>query len=227
MPKILLIEDDPVACNMIQAWLESDHFTVDLAQKGKDGLALLFLYQYDVVILDLALPDLDGIDLLKELRNRSKETKVLILTGRRDIDDKEIGFAAGADDYLTKPFEARELSMRLKALMRRPSDYFGDVLVSGDLKLEIGTLKATYKGEDLSLSPREFALLEFLMRNPDRVFSQEALIDHIWKYDADVSEGAVRTAMVRLRKKISQDGTRYSPIETVYGGGYKFSSERK
>jgi len=224
MPKILLVEDDQLACTMIQAWLESDNYTVDIAKTANDGLALLQIHQYDVLILDLKLPDLDGIEVLKTIRGRSLPTKVLILTGRREIDDKEEGFEAGADDYLTKPFEARELTMRLKALLRRPVEYLGDVLTIGELVLEVGKLKAQYRGEDLSLSPREFALLEFLMRNPDRVFSQEALINHIWKYDADVSEGAVRTAMVRLRKKIKHDNAGHSPIETVYGGGYKFNS---
>lgn len=227
MPKVLLLEDDQLACTMIQAWLESDNYTVDVAKTANDGLALLAIYQYDLLILDLKLPDKDGIEVLKEIRGRSVPTKVLILTGRREIDDKAEGFEAGADDYLTKPFEARELSMRLRALLRRPLEYQGDVLTIGELTLETGKLKASYKGENLSLSPREFALLEFLMRNPDRVFSQEALINHIWKFDADVSEGAVRTAMVRLRKKIMHESTGQSPIETVYGGGYKFNSNPK
>jgi DNA-binding response OmpR family regulator len=222
MAKVLLIEDDLLACGMIQAWLESESYTVDVAKNGRDGLELLLTYQYELIILDLALPDLDGIDILKQIRARSINTKVLVLTGRTTMADKEVGFESGADDYLTKPFEARELSMRLKALLRRPSTYQETVLAQGDLALEIGALRATLKGKDLALSPREFALLEFLMRNPNRVFSREDLINHIWKYDADVSEGAVRTAMVRLRKKLSSDGGKQCPIHTVYGGGYKF-----
>jgi len=161
----------------------------------------LKFYKYDLVVLDVNLPKLSGLDVCRQFREARGSTPILMLTGKDAIDDKERGLDAGADDYLTKPFHLKELSARVRALLRRPNTFTGDILRSGDLILETSTFRVSRDGEDIQLSQQEFALLEFLMRNANQVFSPEALLDRVWKSSSDISPAAIRTHIKMLRKQ--------------------------
>ncbi|HMO23852.1 MAG TPA: response regulator transcription factor, partial [Candidatus Melainabacteria bacterium] len=174
----------------------------------------------DVIIMDLTLPKMDGIEVCKNFRQQGGETPILILTGRGTVPDKELGFDAGADDYLTKPFHLKELSARIRALLRRPKDFAGEVLKAGNISLDIGSHTVTKEGKDIHLPRMEFALLEFLMRHKGQVFSAEALLDRVWTGDSDKSPETIRTSVKKLRSKIDTKGEP-SLIRNVHGVGYK------
>jgi len=220
MAKILLVEDDAGLSRMIRDWLLLDHHQLEMAPDGKDGLEKLRFYKYDLVILDWTLPQMSGIQVLQEMRKLGLDTPVIMLTGRNTIPDKEEGFDAGADDYLTKPFHMKELSARLRALLRRPTALVDEALHFGDLFVDRGTYKVTKGGVEIKLLPTEYALLEFLMRHPNQVFTQEALLDRVWSSQSDATSNALTTCVKRLRKKIDSENQE-SLIQTVYGVGYK------
>jgi DNA-binding response OmpR family regulator len=222
LAKILVVEDEKPVSEVIHEWLTMEHHAVEVIDDGQEALNRLKVYSYDLIVLDLNLPGVPGIELLRSFRARGGTTPVLLLTGKGAIDDKERGLDAGADDYLTKPFHGRELSARIRALLRRPSNVVGDVLHFGEITLDRGSYKATLQGKDLKLVPSEFALLEFLMRNPNRVFSPEELLNKVWADDSEATVGAVTTCVKRLRKKIDIDDAP-SIICTVHGVGYKLA----
>ncbi len=209
---------------MVSEWLINEHHHVEASLDGADALEKLKFYDFDLVILDLNLPSMGGIKILREFRAAGKETPVLILTGQDKIEDKEVGLDSGADDYLTKPFHMKELSARVRAVLRRPSSYVGDRLTAGVLELNPGTHTVQINGKEISLLPKEFALLEFLMRHPDQVFSADALLNRVWASASDSSIDALTTCVKRLRKKIDIEGSP-SFIKTVHGVGYKLSTE--
>lgn len=221
MAKILVVEDDDHQADVIEKWLTHEHYKVDVVSTYADGKAMLSSYTYDAVVLDWGLPDGVGIDLIKEFRKGGGSTPILMLTGRSDMSDKEQGLDGGADDYLTKPFQIRELSARLRALMRRPSQMVSEVLSSGDLELDVAKHELWKNGELVKLFPQEFSLLEVLMRKPGVVHSTDALINLVWKSEAGASGETVRTSVLRLRRKIDTEG-QPSHIENVHGVGYKF-----
>jgi two-component system OmpR family response regulator len=225
MAKILLIEDDLLTCKMVREWLEHELHVIDEVHNGVEAKELLALHKYDVIILDLGLPDLDGYVLLREFRASGSHTPLLILTGKRSISEKEEGFESGADDYLTKPFAMRELSLRIKALLRRPPELRENSFAAGCLLLDPQKCIVTVKGEPVDLFPREIALLEFLIKHPNQVFTPEALLDRVWKYDSEVNVAAIRSCISRLRKKIAvNDST--TEIVTVRGLGYKLQIDQ-
>lgn len=220
MEKILVVEDDRDLAEMVRRWLEIEKYMVDVVYDGASALPMIKMNDYDLMILDWRLPGISGLELCQQFRSAGGNAKVLFLTGKDRIEEKEAGFAAGADDYLTKPFQMRELVMRVKALVRRPKVLVSDVLKAGYLTLEVDTHRVSRNAELLQLSPREFALLEFLMQNPGRVFSADALLNRVWESDAEASPDAVRTFIKQLRKKIDVEG-QTSMIKTVHGLGYK------
>lgn len=220
MAKILLVEDEPDISVIISEWLKNEHHVVELVETGDDALDRLKFYKFDIVILDWMLPGLSGIEVCKAYRAAGGMTPILLLTAKKHVDEKEQGLDAGADDYLTKPFEMKELSARIRALLRRPSAFSGSVLQVGDLQLEPNTFKVTRNGAEISLLPKEFALLEFMMRHPNQVFSAEALLDRVWSSDSEASPETIRTYIKRLRKKIDIEG-QPSILSTVHGVGYK------
>ncbi len=222
--KILIVEDDESLSRMVSEWLVGEHHHVECSFDGADALEKLQYYEFDMIILDLNLPTMGGIKILKEFRASGKLTPVLILTGQDKIEDKELGLDTGADDYLTKPFHMKELSARVRAVLRRPSSYAGDKLTAGGLELTPGTHSVKVNGNEISLLPKEFALLEFLMRHPDQVFSADALLNRVWASASDSSIDALTTCVKRLRKKIDVDGSP-SFIKTVHGVGYKLNTE--
>jgi DNA-binding response OmpR family regulator len=221
MAKILVVDDDKALSGTVVKWLTFEHYTVELVDNGEDATEHLKFYKFDLIILDWNLPGKQGVDVCKEFRASGGITPILMLTGKDTVDDKEKGFDSGADDYLTKPFHLKELSLRVRALLRRSGTIKEDILSSGKLALDPKTFKARLNGTNIDLSQQEFALLEFFMRNPGHVFSPEALLDRVWKSSSDVSPGAVRTYIKRLRQKLDKD-PESSWIRNVHGVGYSF-----
>jgi DNA-binding response OmpR family regulator len=218
--KILLVEDDQGLCRMIRDWLTMEKHNLEIISDGKEALERLKYYQFDLVILDWELPGMHGPEILKEFRDAGKTTPVIMLTGKSTIENKEAGFGAGADDYLTKPFAMKELSVRLRALLRRPGSFTGNVITMGNFVLDQANFKLTKNGSEVKLLPREFALMEFFMRHPKQVFSADALLNRVWASDSDSSSDALTTCIKRLRKKLDDEG-KPSIITTVHGVGYK------
>lgn len=220
MAKILLVEDDQALAKLVRNWLSLEHHAVESVEDGEEALHRLKVSEYDLVILDWTLPKLAGVEVLKEHRRLGGQTPVLMLTGKDKISDKEEGFDAGADDYLTKPFHGKELTVRIKALLRRPPNLVQDVLRVGELVLQKENFSVRRGENEIRLLPKEFALLEFLMRHPNQVFSAEALLERVWVSESESTVEAVTTCIKRLRRKLESDGTP-SPIATVHGVGYK------
>lgn len=223
MAKILLVEDDALAAEMLVDFLEHERYSVEHADTASQAKALLKVYGYDLLVLDWELPDGSGIDILKTFRNAGGKTPVIMLTGKRALDDKEVGLDSGADDYLTKPFDMRELSARLRALLRRNPSVQDNVLTCAYLSLDTASATASRDGEALKLLPTEYALLEFLIRNQGRVYSTDALLENVWKADSEATSNGVRTYITRLRQKIDKDGVP-SLLKTVHGIGYKLEA---
>jgi len=225
--RILVVEDEHKIANSIKRGLELEAYAVDVAYDGEDGFALASSADYDVVILDVMLPKMDGIEICRRLRACHIHTPILILTAKGQIDDKVEGLNVGADDYLVKPFAFVELLARLKALTRRPRNSLGQVLTAGDLHLDTITYEVTRAGTRIDLSKREFALLEYLMRNKGRILTKDQLINHVWDYDADVLPNTVEVYIGYLRNKIDKPFSGKEPlIRTVRGFGYRIGSER-
>jgi DNA-binding response OmpR family regulator len=220
MAKILVVEDDKVLCEHIRSCLVFEANTVETANDGGEAWEFLRAYTFDVVVLDWDLPTISGLDLCKKLRASGVTSPVLMLTGKAGLQDKEAGLDSGADDYLTKPFHFKELSARLRALLRRPTSFVSEKIVVGDIALD--TLKHRVLRDDVEvhLQPREFALLEFLMRHPNQIYGSKALLDAVWSSDSDVTEDIVRVYVKNIRRKISVEG-KPCIIKTVHGLGYK------
>ncbi|MBX9696137.1 MAG: response regulator transcription factor [Cyanobacteria bacterium] len=207
----------------VSEWLSREKYTVETAENGQMASTILRVSDFDVIILDWMLPGKSGVEICKEYRERGGKTPILMLTARTTIDDREHGLDAGADDYLCKPFALKELSARVRALLRRASNSTSNVLLIRNIALDPSARTVTRVGDEVHLEPREFALLEFFMRHPDTIFSADSLITRVWESDADVSIEAIRTYIRGLRKKVdSGDGKPL--ITTVHGVGYRFNS---
>ncbi|SKC15920.1 two-component system, OmpR family, response regulator QseB [Kosakonia radicincitans] len=213
--RILLIEDDPLIGDGIKAGLSKKGFSVDWFSDGKQGQAALFAAPYDAVILDLTLPGIDGLDILRHWRSQKRSEPVLILTARDAIDQRVEGLRLGADDYLCKPFALVEVAARLEVLIRRTHGQTQSVLRHGPVTLDPVSLIATLEGETLVLKPKEFALLELLLRNAGRVLPRKLIEEKLYNWDDEVSSNAVEVHVHRLRRKL---GSTF--IRTVHGIGY-------
>jgi two-component system, OmpR family, response regulator len=221
MAKILIIEDDLTLSKLVCDWLKSERHVVDSADTGSDGLEKLHSYEYDCLILDWELPDLSGIEILKKLRSSGRATPTLMLTGKSALSEKTQGLDSGADDYLTKPFHMKELSARLRALMRRSAVTVSNVVEGKGIRLDSASFRVLRGDEEIQLRKNEFALLEFLMRHPDQVFSADTLLNRVWSSESDATIDAITTCVKRLRKRIDREG-QPSAITTIHGVGYKF-----
>lgn len=219
MTKVLVVEDDVELSSKVRDYLVFEKFSVETVYSGADALQLLESFKYDAIVLDWNLPDLSGLDVCKAFRLKGGNTPVLFLTGKFDIEDKVTGLDAGADDYMTKPFHVRELTSRLRALLRRHATVRPDTLTIGNLSLITGSGKVTKKGQSVQLLPKELAILEFLMRHPDQTFSSKAILESVWPSDSEAGEETVRTYMKTLRRKITGEGEE-CPIRTIIGMGY-------
>ena len=220
MAKILLIEDHIQLSEMVVEWLEKEHHIVDVVHDGAEGFDRLQFYSYDLAIIDIDLPSMSGTEICAQFRSKGGNIPVLMLTGKTGIDDKMAGFDAGTDDYLTKPFNPRELTARLRALMTRPTQRLKDVLIAGDLELDPLEHLVRKAGKQLHLMPREFSLLELFMRHPGEVFAPEAILNKVWSSESDASPYTVKVHIAKLRRKID-DEDNLSKIVTVHGVGYK------
>jgi DNA-binding response OmpR family regulator len=220
MAKILLIEDDKELATVAINWLQGENHTVDHAADGAEGRDLLKFYSYDVAIIDWELPNISGPAICKEYRTSGGSTPIIMLTGKSEIMDKVAGLDAGADDYLTKPFDPRELSARLRSLLSRPAQKIQTTLTAGDLELDVNGHSVRKAGKLLHLMPREFALLELFMKNPDKTFSADVILDRVWSSNSEVSPDIVKVYIAKLRRKI-EDRDAPPVIVTVHGVGYK------
>ncbi len=223
MAKILLVEDEADLAGVVKNWLEEEDLNlVELAKDGIDALSMLSKHSYDLIILDLMLPNLDGMYVCEHYRKNGGSAPILMLTAKTSLASKEAGLDAGADDYLTKPFQLRELSARVRALLRRqgtPRPEF----VAGDLILDRNSCTVKKAGAQIHLRPKEFMLLEYLMRHSNAVVNLDVLIDQIWGSDSSVTAETVRTNIKTLRKKIDSPG-QTSIIKNIYGMGYKLEA---
>jgi len=218
--RILLVEDDNKIASFIIKGLNEASFAVDHAVNGVDGLHMALTEVYDAAIIDIMLPKLDGLKIIEELRHQKVNTPVLILSAKRSVDDRVRGLQTGSDDYLTKPFAFSELLARVQALIRRASGSVESTsLTVGDLSMDLLSRKVTRLGKRIDLQPREFALLEYLMRNTGRVVSKTMIMEHVWDYNFDPETNVVEARICRLREKIESKFDKRL-IHTIRGVGY-------
>ncbi len=222
--RILLVEDDESVAELVKKALTSQHYLVDLAADGQAGWELAEAMKYDLILLDLVLPKLDGISFCRQLRDQGDRTLILLLTAKSDSTNKVMGLDAGADDYVVKPFDLHELLARIRALLRRGISTLSPVMEWGSLRLDPSNCEVTYDGQVLHLTSKEYSLLELFLRNTRRIFSQSALLDHLWSFEEPPSENAVRAQIKSLRHKLKKAGAAADLIETVYGLGYRLKS---
>ena len=222
MAKILIVEDDVETSALMSDWLTTmESHTVETLNDGEKAMLALRMGQFDVIVLDWQLPGVSGQEVCRDFRKRGGNTPILMLTARDSINDKELGFKNGVDDYLTKPFHLKELSMRVMALLKRPQIY-ASVLKAGDITLELDSRRVSKGEREIVLTPKEFAVLEFLLRHKRKVFTAHKLLEHVWESDAPSGTEALRQCIKRLREKIDDNG-QSSIIENVARKGYTIS----
>lgn len=233
--RVLIVEDDEPIAQALSATLAEQHYIVDVAKDGQAGWDYAEAFAYDLILLDVMLPKIDGISLCRQLRSpstsetsvRHRNTPILLLTARDNSADKVRGLDAGADDYIVKPIDFQELSARIRAILRRGSSTRPPVLEWGQLHLNPSTCEVTHSGTPLNLTPKEYAMLELFLRNTQRVFSRRALLDHLWSFEEPPAEDTVRAHIKGLRSKLKAAGAPADLIETVYGLGYRLKQETK
>ena len=222
--RLLVVEDEKKVASFIKQGLEEESYAVDVASDGEEGLGMALDRVHDLIILDILLPKMDGLRILQELRRKKVTTPVLLLTVRATIEDKVLGLDAGADDYLTKPFAFEELLARVRALLRRRAEAEPPVLQVADLTLDPARHVVARGGEKVELTPREFALLAYFMRNPGRVLTRTTISEHVWDYNFDTMTNVIDVYVNYLRKKIDA-GREPKLIHTVRGVGYVLKGE--
>ncbi len=218
--RILVIEDEVKIAKAIKDGLEQDYYAVDLAHDGETGVNTALNDDYDLIILDVMLPKLNGFEVCKKIRQASDHTPILMLTAKDQDRDVVEGLNSGADDYLAKPFSFEVLLARVKALLRRPHDELGEVLRASDLTMDTIAKEVKRGGRRISLSAKEYALLEYLLRNEDKVLSKNNIITHVWDFDADILPNTVEVFIAYLRAKIDKPFKSTELIHTVRGFGY-------
>jgi len=220
--RILVVEDEHKIANSLKKGLEQESYAVDVAYDGTQGFDLASTEDYDLIILDILLPGIDGLEICQKLRDQNIHVPILVLTAKGEINDKVTGLDTGADDYLTKPFAFEELLARVRALIRRPPNSTGTILSVGGLSLNTLNYEVERDGKQIRLSSKEFALLEYLMRHPSQILTKEQIIGHVWDYDADILPNTVEVYIGYLREKIDRPfKNKPALIQTVRGFGYK------
>ncbi len=223
--RILIVEDEPDLLDALKKQLQSSGYSVDACSNGLDAEHYLKMAAYDAVVLDIMLPGIDGLTLLKKMRAAGDATHVLLLTALDGVDNKVRGLDAGADDYLVKPFAFDELLARLRVLVRRRSGQTTNVLEYAGLKMDLNSRSVTRSGQEITLSSKEFAVLEYLLRNQGRVLSREKIENHVWNYDFEGGSNVVDVYIRYLRKKIDAGfGTKL--LQTIRGAGYVLKEEK-
>jgi DNA-binding response OmpR family regulator len=222
--RVLLVEDEHKIAHALKRGLEQESYAVDVAFDADEGLSSALTGDHDIIVLDRMLPGLiEGVEIAKEVRANQIHTPILMLTAKDATGDRVEGLNAGADDYLVKPFAFEELLARIRALLRRPTETIGSVLKLDDLTLDTVTYEVKRAGRQITLSSKEFALLQYLMRNQNQVLSKSSIINHVWDFDADVLPNTVEVYMGYLRNKIDKPFKGPALIRTVRGFGYKMA----
>ncbi len=219
--KILVVEDEKKLAGFMRKALEEHGFSVTVSHDGNEAYTLARTESFDLIVLDIMLPGRDGLSILKNLRERKNTLPVILVTARSEANERIEGLNIGADDYIAKPFYMDELLARVHAVLRRSSEEPLSVLRAGDLMVNLITRDVRWKDDAIALPPREFSLLEYLMRSPGRVFTRSQILEHVWGYGFDPQTNLVDVCMQRLRSKIDRGDSR-SLIETVRGVGYRF-----
>lgn len=217
--RILVVEDNVRLAGYIKKALQQKSYSVDLAHDGSTGEDNARTENYDLIILDIMLPGKDGLSVCQTLRTEDITTPIILLTARGELDDKVVGLDCGADDYLIKPFEIAELLARIRALLRRPKQKTAEILEIGDIKLDNSKFEVKKSGLKLSLTLKEYAILEFLIRNKGQAISREQILDHCWDHTFDSFSNIVDVYIKQLRKKLGNE----SSIQTIRGVGYKIN----
>jgi heavy metal response regulator len=223
--RILVIEDEKKVAHFIKKGLEEEHYAVDTAYDGETGLYMTEVNEYDLVVLDLMIPKIDGLEVLKRIRANKNTVTILVLTAKDTVEDIVRGLDSGCDDYLTKPFEFKEFLARIRALLRRENVEKEPALKIADLTLSLVTHKVTRKGEEIELTSKEYALLEYFVRNPDKVLTRTMISEHVWDYHFDSMTNVIDVYVNYLRKKIDK-GFEPKLIHTIRGVGYILSANR-
>ena len=223
--KILLVEDDERITDAVVEDLTDQHYVIDVAYDGESGWEYAEAFTYDLILLDIMLPKVDGISLCKRLRSWGCSTPILMLTARDTVTDRVAGLDAGADDYLVKPFALQELSARIRALMRRGNPTLPPILEWGELRLNPSTCEVFHEEQPLMLSPKEYSLLELFLRNGRRVFSRAQILEQLWPFERIPEEATVKAHIRSLRQKLEAVGAPSDLIETVYGLGYRLKEK--
>ena len=222
--RVLVVEDERKVAQFIKKGLEEEGYAADLAFDGEEGLNMALDRVHDLILLDISLPKMDGLRVLKKLREEKVATPVLLLTVRAAIEDKVLGLDSGADDYLTKPFAFQELLARIRALLRRKAEAGSPLLRFADLILDPARRLVTRGEEKIELTSKEFSLLEYFLRNPGRVLSRAMISEHVWDYDFDTESNVIDVYVNYLRRKIDS-GREKKLIHTVRGAGYVLKEE--
>jgi heavy metal response regulator len=221
--RVLVVEDEKKIAEFVRKGLTEQGYAVDLAFDGEEALAWPAVAEFDVIILDVMLPQRDGLDVCRTLRQRGLKTPILMLTARDAIDDRVTGLDSGADDYLVKPFAFAELLARLRAVSRRQPAVLDAELRVADLEVDTSTRTASRAGHEIELTTKEYTILEYLMRNRDRVMTRTMIAEHVWNYDFDNASNVIDVHIRNLRRKID-DGFQTKLIRTVRGAGYRISA---
>ena len=216
--KLLIIEDEKQVADNLKEGLEQHRFSVDIAYNGEDGYYLTQEFDYDIIILDLMLPDIDGEDLCRKLRDDKNQSFILMLTAKKQLDNIIQGLDCGADDYLTKPFEFSELLARIRALLRRSSKHKSNILSVSGISLDTEKEEVSIEGREVEFTRKEYMILEYLLRNKGQLISRNQLLEHAWDRNVDIFTNVVDTHIKNLRKKLGKSG---NIIKTIYGSGYR------
>jgi DNA-binding response OmpR family regulator len=221
--RVLVVEDEHTIATSIKKGLEQEAYAVDIAFTGVEGRDLGLSEEYDVIIMDLMLPGVGGLQIIKELRENHIHTPVLILTAKGQIHDRVLGLDSGADDYLVKPFAFEELLARIRALLRRPKKPFNTVLCVAGIELDSRSFNVKVFGKTIALSRKEFSLLEYFMRHHGGIVTKDQIMNHVWNYESTILPNTVEVVVKNLRRKIDTTGSiKLSRIQTIRGFGYKY-----
>jgi len=223
---VLVVEDEKKIAGFIRKGLKERGFAVTVCHNGDEGYLLARSKSFDAIILDIMLPGRDGLSILKNLRDQKNTVPVILLTARTEMNERVEGLNLGADDYVTKPFYVEELAARIHAVARRGANDKLVIFQSDDLTVNLATREVKRGDRNIELTPREFSLLEYLMRSPERVFTRTQILEHVWGYDFDPQTNLVDVCIQRVRKKLTDDDDDEHFIETVRGVGYRFRQKK-
>jgi DNA-binding response OmpR family regulator len=221
--RVLLVEDDPGISQPLADDLRRQQYVVEVAEDGTSGLEFAETGVYDLILLDIMLPGMDGFEVCRRLRASKIDTMILMLTARDTVQDKVAALDAGADDYVSKPFDLGELSARIRALGRRAAEDRSPAIQYGALRLDPRSRSCTFRGTDLGLTPTEFIILETLMRNPSQVFNRAMLLDKVATFESGTGDSSIKTHITNIRRKVKGAGAKRDPVLNVYGAGYRLA----